>query len=192
MTPPVLTERQQKWFASVRASLEKSTGRSLDEWREVMKACPVSAPRAQLAWLKAEHGVGVNYGSTILDACRSGDGPGWDEPEALRAALWKDPASLAILIALERAAAPVAGVVPTQRKGYTAFSRAVQFAAMRPLKGGKALLGLKLDPSVSPRLAPSRRRESWSERLTAVVELGSPADVDDEVARLFVQAAGNG
>ena len=192
MTQPVLTERQQKWFAAVRASLETKTGRSLEQWREVMKSCPETAHRARLAWLKAEHGVGVNYGSTILDACRSGDGPGWDEPEALRARLWTDLTSAAILAAVERAAADVDGVVPTQRKGYTAFSRAVQFAAMRPLKGGKALLGLKLDPTVSPRLSASVRRESWSERLTAVVELTDPAQVDGEIARLFAAAAGNG
>lgn len=192
MTSPVLTDRQQKWFASVRASLEENTGRSLDQWREVMKSCPETGHRARLAWLKAEHGVGVNYGSTILAACAPDGAPGWDEPEALRAALWKDAGSLSILEAVERATAGVAGVVPTQRKGYTAFSRAVQFAAMRPLKGGKAVLGLKLAPGVSPRLSPSARRESWSERLTAVVELADPAGVDAEIARLFAEAAGNG
>jgi len=192
MTSPVLTERQSKWFASVQASLEKNTGKSLDQWREVMKSCPASAHRARLAWLKAQHGVGVNYGSTILHACAPQEGPGWDEPDALRAALWSDPASRAILEALESATTGVAGVVPTQRKGYTAFSRAVQFAAMRPLKGGKALLGLKLDPEASPRLSPSVRRESWSERLTAVVELAEPADADAEIARLFAEAAKNG
>lgn len=192
MTQPVLTERQRKWFASVEASLEKSTGRSMDQWREVMKGCPETAHRAQLAWLKAEHGVGVNYGSHILHACAPRNGPGWDEPDALRAVLWKDAGSLAILAAVERATAGVDGVVPTQRKGYTAFSRAVQFAAMRPLKGGRALLGLKLAPSASPRLSPAVRKESWSERLMSVVELGSPAEVDAEIADLFAQAARNG
>jgi hypothetical protein len=192
MTSPVLTERQKKWFASVQASLEANTGRSLDQWREVMTTCPETAHRARLAWLKAEHGVGVNYGSTILAACAPEGEPGWDEPEALRAALWTDARSLSILKELERATAAVAGVVPTQRKGYTAFSRAVQFAAMRPLGGDKALLGLKLDPAGSPRLSPSVRRESWSERLTAVIELSGPADVDAEIARLFAAAAENG
>ena len=90
------------------------------------------------------------------------------------------------------AAAPVSGLVQGQRKGYTAWSRDVQFAATRPLKGGRALLGLKLDPAVSPRLTPSLRRESWSERLSAVVELDDPSQVDAEIARLFAAAAENG
>ena len=188
----VLTERQKKWFATVQANLEKNTGKPLAEWVAIMKTCPETAPRAQTAWLKAEYGVGQNHGAQILDACRPSDGPGWDEPEALRAALWKDPASLAILQAVERVADEIEGVISGQRKGYTSFSRSVQFAAMRPLKGGRALLGLKLAPEASPRLSPSARRESWSERLTATVELDAADQVDAEISRLFAQAAEKG
>lgn len=188
----VLTERQKKWFATVQANLEKNTGKSLADWIAIMKTCPEAAPRAQAAWLKAEYGVGQNHVAQILDACRPADGPGWDEPEALRAALWKDPASLAILEAVERVAHGVEGVISGQRKGYTSFSRAVQFAAMRPLKGGRALLGLKLEPEASSRLSPSVRRESWSERLTATVELNAVDQVDAEISRLFAEAADKG
>lgn len=63
-----LTERQQKWFASVRESLAIKTGKSLEEWVAVMAACPETAPRARLKWLKDNYGVGQNYGSMILDA----------------------------------------------------------------------------------------------------------------------------
>lgn len=192
MTGAVLTERQKKWFATVQANFEKNTGKPLAAWVEIMKSCPETAPRAQAAWLKAEYGVGVNHAAHILDACSPKDGMGWDEPEALRAALWKDPASLAVLEAVERIAASDPTVISGQRKGYTSFSRAVQFAAMRPLKGGRALLGLKLEPDVSPRLSPSVRRESWSERLTAVVELDGPEQVEAEIARLFALAAERG
>lgn len=192
MGEAVLTERQRKWFATVQANFVRATGRPLADWVEVMKTCPETAPKAQAAWLKAEHGIGANHAAHILDACRPADGPGWDEPEALRTALWKGAGSLAILEAVERVAAGVDGVISGQRKGYTSFSRAVQFAATRPLKGGRALLGLKLDPGGSPRLRPSARRESWSERLIAVVELDGPEQVDAEIARLFAAAAGNG
>ena len=192
MTGAVLTERQKKWFATVQANLEKKTGKPLADWVAIMKTCPETAPRAQAAWLKAEHGVGQNHAAQILDACRPADGPGWDEPEALRAALWKDPASLAILEAVERVAAGVEGIISGQRKGYTSFSRSVQFAAMRPLKGGRALLGLKLAADASPRLSLSARRESWSERLTGTVELDAADQVDAEISRLLAQAAEKG
>lgn len=190
--PPVnATERQKKWFATVQANLEAQTGRPLSEWIEIVKTCPETAPRARSAWLKSEYGVGQNHAAHILSAADPG-GMGWDDPDALRAALWKDAGSLAILEAVERIATGVDGVIPTQRKGYTAWCRSVQFAAMRPLKGGRALLGLKLEPEASARLSAAVRKESWSERLTAVVELDDPAAVDGEVARAFAAAAERG
>jgi hypothetical protein len=187
-----LTERQQKWFATVEANFEKATGRPVAVWVDILKGCPETRPKAQAAWLKATHGIGANHAAHILNAARPDDAMGWDDAEALRAALWSEPRSLAILEAIERAAANVDGVIPGQRKGYTAFSRAVQFAATRPLKGGRALLGLKLDPASSPRLSEAGRKESWSERLTAVIELDGPGAVDAEIGRLFAQAAESG
>ena len=189
---PQLTERQAKWFATVKANFEAQTGRTLEAWLEVMKACPETAPKAQQVWLKAEYGVGQNHASHILDAFQPAGGPGWDEPAELRLALWKDAESLVILEAVEGIASGVDDVISGQRKGYTSFSRKVQFAAMRPLRGGRALLGLKLEPEASDRLTESVRKESWSERLSAVVELDDAAAVDAEVARLFGLAAQRG
>lgn len=188
----VLTERQQKWFATVEANFEKATGRPVAVWVDILKGCPETRPKAQAAWLKATHGIGSNHAAHILSAARPADQIGWDDAETLRAALWAEPRSLAILEAIERAAAGVDGVISGQRKGYTSFSRAVQFAATRPLKGGRALLGLKLDPAVSQRLSETVRKESWSERLSAVIELDGPGAVDGEIARLFALAAENG
>lgn len=188
----VLTERQQKWFATVEANFEKATGRPVAVWVDILKGCPETRPKAQAAWLKATHGIGANHAAHILSAARPREALGWDDAEALRGALWSEPRSLAILEAIERAAAGVEGVISGQRKGYTSFSRAVQFAAIRPLKGGRALLGFKLDPAASPRLTPAARKESWSERLIAVIELDGPGAVDGEIARLFAAAAENG
>ncbi|KPF82442.1 hypothetical protein IP78_03795 [Brevundimonas sp. AAP58] len=191
MTTIQMTERQKKWFATVQANLEAQTGRPLGAWVEVLKACPETGPKKQAAWLKANHGLGINHASYVISAADPG-GLGWDDPDGLRAALWKDEGSLAILEAVERIAAGTGGVIPTQRKGYTAWSRSVQFAAMRPLKGGRALLGLKLEPEASARLSAAVRKESWSERLTAVVELDDAAAVDGEIARAFAAAAERG
>lgn len=188
-----LTGRQKQWFATVEANFEARTGRPLAVWVDILKkGCPETRPKAQAAWLKASYGIGANHAAHILNAARPADQLSWDDAEALRAALWAEPRSLAILEALERKTAGVEGVISGQRKGYTSFSRAVQFAAIRPLKGGKALLGLKLDPLASERLSSPARMESWSERLIAVVELDGPGAVTDEIGRLFAQAADNG
>lgn len=187
-----LTERQKKWFDTVEANFEAATGRPVAVWVDILKGCPESRPKAQAAWLKATHGIGANHAAHILNAARPSTEMGWDDAEGLRAALWAEPRALAILEALERAAAGVEGVISGQRKGYTSFSRAVQFAAIRPLKGGRAMLGLKLEPATASRLSPAARRESWSERLTSQIELDGPGAVDAEVARLFALAAENG
>lgn len=188
-----LTERQKKWFATVEANFEAQTGRPVAVWVDILKkGCPETRPKAQAAWLKATYGIGQNHAAHILNAASPEDAMGWSDAEGLRAALWAEPRSLAILEALERKVAGMESVISGQRKGYTSFSRAVQFAAIRPLKGGKALLGLKLDPVVSDRLSAPVRTESWSERLSAVVELDGPGAVNDEIGRLFALAAGNG
>ena len=184
--PSGLTERQRKWFASVRASLERDTGKSLDEWVAIARTCPETRPRARTQWLKDNHGLGANRAAQILSAAFPSP-DGWDNPDALRDALWTDPASRAIYETVALAACALPDVVVGQRKQVTAFSRKVQFAAIRPVKGGTAMLGLAVDPSADPRLeAP--KNESWSARLRARMPLASPDAVDSSVVALLKQA----
>lgn len=187
-----MTERQKKWFATVQANFEAQTGKPIAAWLEILKTCPETTSGKQAAWLKANHGVGVNHAAYILSCADTSGEPGWDDPDGLRAQLWKDPASEAILAAVEAVAGKADGVVAGQRKAFTSFSRSVQFAAARPIKGGRALVGFKLEPDISARLSAPARRESWSERLTATIELASPAEVDAEFTRLFGLAAERG
>src|SRR3954466_9410842 len=128
---PGLTERQKKWFASVEASLERDTGKTLDQWVAIAKTCPHDKPRARADWLREQHGLGVNRAAHVLSVAFPSD-QSWDDADALRAALWKDPTSEATLKALEAAVAKLPDMVTGQRKGYTAFSRKVQMAAARP------------------------------------------------------------
>ncbi|MBV8593629.1 MAG: DUF4287 domain-containing protein, partial [Caulobacteraceae bacterium] len=50
MSDANLTERQRKWFDSVRTSLERDTGRTLEEWVAIARTCPEIQPRARLKW----------------------------------------------------------------------------------------------------------------------------------------------
>jgi hypothetical protein len=185
--PQGLTEQQQKWFASVQANLERETGKTLEEWVEIVRReCKETRPKARTDWLKATYGVGQNRAATILSVAFPSD-MGWDDADGLRQALWTDPASTAILEAIEAAVADFPGLVTGQRKGFTAWSAKVQFAAAKPVKGGTVSLGLALTPDASPRLAEPKN-ESWSERLKAKLALASPAEVDDEVAALLKAA----
>jgi hypothetical protein len=182
-----LTERQRKWFASVREGLARDTGKSLEDWVAIARTCLETTPRARLLWLKTHHGLGQNRATYVLSEAFPDRRMAWDKPDDLRAALWTDPASTAILEALEAAVADFDGLVTGQRKGFTAWSRAFQFAAAKPVKGGTAVLGLAVTTDASPRLLQPKN-ESWSERLKAKVALASPAEVDDE-ARALLKAA---
>jgi hypothetical protein len=181
--PAGLSPRQQKWFASVRASLERDTGKTLDEWVAIARTCPETKPKARSEWLRNNYGLGANRGAQVLSAAFPSR-VGWDEPDKLRELLWTDPASAAILAAVEPLATALPNVVMGQRKGFTAFSREFQFASIRPLKGGQAVLGLAVTPDADPRLEPPRN-EGWSERLKSKLVLDSPAQVDAGVAALL-------
>jgi hypothetical protein len=181
-----MSEWQRKWFATGRANFEKRTGRSMAEWVQIARACPETGHRARLKWFKDTYGLLQNSASWVLSEA-FGTGGGWSEPDKLRAALWTDPASAAILEAVERAVLALPEVSAGQRKGYSAWSRRVQFVAIRPVKGGKAMLGLALEPAASPRLEPCRN-ESWSERLKGRSLLASPAGADAEIEGLIRQA----
>ncbi|HZZ87171.1 MAG TPA: DUF4287 domain-containing protein [Caulobacteraceae bacterium] len=183
MTDANLTERQRKWFASVRAGLERDTGKSLEAWVEIARTCPASGHRARLKWLKDSHGLLQNRASHVLSVAFP-SAMDWEDPDRLLAALWSDPASKALFEAVDALARRPNEVVRTVRKSYAAWSRRVQFAAARPVKGGKLLLGLAVPPDASLRLeAP--RSESWSERLSARTLISSAAEVDAEVEALL-------
>ena len=181
-----LTERQRKWFASVQASLERDTGKTLAEWVAIARTCPEITPRKRVEWLREHYGLGVNRIAHILSEAFP-SAMGWDDADALRAALWKDPASTAIFQAVEAAVAGFPGLVTGQRKGFSAWSKNFQFASIRPIKGGKARLGLCVSPDADPRLVEPKN-EGWSERLKAAITLDSPADVDAKLKTLLQQA----
>jgi hypothetical protein len=185
-----LTERQKKWFASVRAGLERDTGKTLDEWVTIAKACPETKPKARADWLRAKYGLGVNRAAQVLSAAFP-SGPGWDEPDKLLDGLWTDKNGRAIYEAVAKLAAALPGVTIGPRRTFVSFSRKVQFAAILPAKGGKAELGLPLALDASRRLEPVRRRP-WSEKHSVMLTLASPKEVDSEIARLLKLAWSKG
>lgn len=186
-TGEVLTEQQKKWFASVQAGLVRDTGKSLEEWAVIARACPETTTRGQIDWLRENHGLGVNRGAVVLNAAFP-DRMNWYEADSLRDALWKDAGSRAIFEAVEAKVADFEGLVTGQRKTFSAWSRKAQFAAVKPTKGGGAVLGLAVPPSADPRLEPATGKDGWSDRLKSRLPLSRAGEVDDQVGELLTQA----
>jgi hypothetical protein len=181
-----LTEQQKKWFASVKGGLERETGKSLAEWVAIAKTCPETKPRARLAWFKETHGLMQNRASYVLSEAFPPE-TGWDSPDQLRDALWTAPEQRAIYEAVAAAVAGLPDLVTGQRKGYSAWSRAYQFVAVKPVKGG-ARLGLAVAPDADPRLEPAKASEGWSERLKSTLPLKSASEIDTSVKALLKAA----
>jgi hypothetical protein len=183
---PNVTERQAKYFATLRASLEPTTGKNLAQWVEIARSCPETKHRARLKWLKENHGLLQNRASYVLDGAFGSATP-WREADTLLGALWTDADAHEIYLAIDTAAASLPGALRTARRGYTAWSRTFQFAAARPLKSGGVVLGLATTPDADPGLEPPRS-ESWSERLKSRLTLASPDSVDERVRSLLRSA----
>jgi hypothetical protein len=178
-----LTEQQKKWFASVREGIERDTGRTLDQWVAIVKKSSETTRSGRVRWLKAKYDVGINRAAAILDAAFPEEG-GWDTPEAMVEALWRDKDQRKIHDALVAAVSKFDGALVGERKTFTAFSRKAQFAAARPTKEG-VRLGLAVDPRSSPRLSQPKKNEGWSDRNKAVVVLNSPKDIDADLKKLL-------
>jgi hypothetical protein len=181
-----MTEQQRKWFASVREGLQRETGKSLAEWVAIAKTCPETGTRARLKWFKDTHGLLQNRAMHVLREAFP-RAVGWDQPDALRDALWADASSRAILEAVEKLALALPGVIAGQRKGFTAWSRTYQFAALRPVRGGTARLGLALPADAHVSLLQAKN-EGWSERLKTALVLQSPHDANRQIASLLKAA----
>ena len=180
---PNVTDRQARYFAALRASLEPTTGKSLVEWVEIARSCPETAHRARLKWLKDNHGLLQNRASYVLDEAFGSAMP-WREADTLIEALWTDTGAREIYQAVDAAAASLPGALRTARKGYTAWSRTFQFAAARPVKSGGLVIGLAVTPDADPGLEPPKS-EPWSERLKSRLALASPEKVDERVRSLL-------
>ena len=186
-----LTEQQKKWMASVRASLETATGKSVEEWVAVARTCPETKPKARQLWFKETHGLGQNYFMFVMSELARQDGETPRDPADMAKTLWADPGAGAIHAALQAAIDALPGAITGQRKTYTTWSRAFAFACARPVKpNGTVRLGLAVPPDADPRLAPAGK-EGWSERLKAVLVLTASDQVDDGVRALLRAAFDN-
>jgi hypothetical protein len=185
MAEPNLTDRQQRWFASIREGLERDTGKTMEEWVAIARTCPETAHRARLKWFKETHGLLQNRASQVIGEA-FGSKMSWSEPDALIDQVWADPAARAIFEAIDASARALPEVLRTARRGYTAWSRRVQFAAAKPIRGG-VQLGVAAPLDLDARLAP-RGGQSWSERLGAQLTLTSPADIDQRLTAILKAA----
>ena len=184
--PEYVTKKQANWFSKVREGLEKDTGKTFSEWVSIARACPETSHKSRLKWFKDVHGIGVNRASVVLGAAFE-SGFGWDDPDGLLSMLWKNAEDRAIYDELESYIKSLGeDVIVSPRKTFSGFSRKYQFAAARPVRGS-VRLGLAVDPD-EHNLDRSKTSDSWSDRLTAVIIVSSPEEINKNVKSLIQSA----
>jgi predicted transport protein len=173
-------------LAAVETSLAQRTGRTLDEWVELVIAGDVDPldQKAVRAWLRDVHGVKQNSQWAIADAAARK--AGWQRPSVDEYVDSQYTGARAGLRPIYDAIAALAlglgeDVHVEGRSTYAPFVRSRQFAAVQA--GARHVdLGLRFtDPPASERLAPAKAPGQSTHR----VRISGVAEVDGEVHALL-------
>lgn len=176
----------QKWVSE----LKQKTGRSLEEWLQLIKKSGPKDEKARRDWLKTEHGLGTNSASWLAERAE-GKGSDVDNPEAyLEAAegyvenmfsgskaglrpIYDQILKLGLKLGKDVKACPCQTIVPLYRKHV--------FAQIKPTTTKRIDLGFALgDMKAKGRLIDTGGYAK-KDRITHRIPLESLKDIDDEV-----------
>lgn len=174
-------------MAAVVTSLQERTGRTLEEWLEVVASSGIDPldQNAVRRWLKAEHGVLQNSQWAIADAAARA--AGWVPPtidEQIEAQYAGPKAHLRpIFDRIRELAASLGDDVRMEGRGtYIPFVRSRQFLAVAAATRTRVDLGLRYTAAPdSPLLVPAQAPGQATHRLS----LTSAAEITPEVEELL-------
>lgn len=174
--------RTQKWSDSLTANFVRESGRTMEQWGEIVRSAPSKEPRLISAWLRKEYGLGVNHIALVLQTVL---GNAWkDDPEGLVQRLFaRHTEQLPVYEAVVWAGLALGeDVACSARKTMVTLVRNKQFCAMKPSPRGLAVGFACPDLSLSP------MRNLGSDRIVGALVLNGPADVNDRVKDLLKRA----
>jgi predicted transport protein len=174
-------------LSAVSASMAARTGRSLDEWVELVRRSGVDPldQNAVRRWLQAEHGLPQNSRWAIADAAATASG--WVRPTVdayVDAQYTGAKAGLRPLYDALAAELLALGddIRLEGRSTYVPFVRGRQFAAVAAATRSRVDVGLRYtDPPASTRLQPAKSLA----QATHVTSLTDLTQVDDELRALM-------
>jgi predicted transport protein len=160
------------------ANLERSSGRSLAEWIEVVRASGIEKHGEAVAMLKREHGIGHGNANLVVVKAREAAEGGPPTPDELVASHYRGrhadlrPAYEAVVAAV-RTLGPDVELAP--KKTYVSLRRRRQFAQVGPA-GGELEVGLNL-----PGHPGTERLKTTSGMATHRVRITGASGLDDEL-----------
>jgi predicted transport protein len=159
------------------ANIERSTGRSMEDWIALVRASGLERHAEMVAMLKAEHGLGHGNANLIaLRARAAADAPQSDE--ALIASHYEgQKAALRPLYdaVIDRVRAFGDDVELAPKKTYVSLRRRRQFGQVGPAGRDRLEVGLNLDLPVGGRV------EKATGMASRRVRISSASELDDEL-----------
>ena len=172
---------------SVRDSMKERTGKTLEEWVEVVKVSGIDPldQKSVRAWLKSEHGILQNSQWAIADAAARA--AGWVRPSVegyIDAQYQGEKAVLRPIFDALREIIEGLGedVAVEGRGGYTPFVRKRQFIAVQASSKTRVDLGLRFKEAPESALLSTSSLPGQS---THKVGLSSVEDITDELVGLI-------
>lgn len=188
----------QKWVST----LKEKTGRSLEEWLDVVKTSGHKSEAAQCEWLRQEYKLGSNSASWIAERA-AGKGGETDDPETyLRAAeeyvelmfsgkkadlrpLYNKLLALGFSMGKDVKACPCKSMVPLYRRHV--------FAQIKPTTQTRIDMGFALGAVKAEGRLIETGGFAKKDRITHRIAISAPSDIDAEVKRwLRVAYEGDG
>jgi hypothetical protein len=172
------------------ASLKQNTGLSLEEWLKILKKSGTSTEKERRAWLKSEHGLGLNYAGWI-GARAGGEDDDFSSREAYLLAaeryvesMFSGPKAglrpiydallkLGLGLGKDAKASPCKTMVPLYRKHV--------FAQIKPTTQTRIDLGFALGARPAEGRLIDTGGFAKKDRITHRIAISSFAEIDDEV-----------
>ena len=160
------------------ANIERSTGRSLAEWIETVRASGLAKHGQVVAMLKADHGLGHGNANLLAIKAREADAGGAPSEEDLVASQYAGR-NATLRPAYDAVVALVHGfgddVELAPKKAYVSLRRRKQFGQVGPASG-QLEVGVNL-----PDAEPTERLRPTSGMATHRVRIADASGLDDEL-----------
>ncbi len=172
-----------KMMESMIRNFPEKTGKSLDEWLEVIKDCPLDGHKQRVDWLKKEHGMTHGYSLMVVnkakEAAEGGPKTGDEmvdaqfsgKKEGLR------PVYDRLIAEISRIADDIE-ILP--RKTCVTLSCGRKFGTVQSTSAGRLDLGLRI-PDVELTGKLEKVKNFDPAQMTCQVSLIDPSDIDDEL-----------
>lgn len=168
------------------ANLHKRTGRTLEQWVEIVKKTGPPTEKERRKWLKTQHGITTNYAWWIAERAEGKGGVDNYDPDALVDAMFSGRKSalrpvydrllsLCLRLGKDVKACPGKTIVPLYRKHV--------FAQIKPSTQTRIDLGFALKNTMAKGRLIETGGLAKGDRITHRIPIARLSDIDEEVKR---------